>query len=75
MNLPQNHGARIVAASGFAQVEIDISVYSPKKACLFTGVSLIAQLNPEHKYMIVETLRQVHPKNFTCHLLHFCALA
>ena len=74
-NLAENYGARIVPACGFAQVEIDIEVYSPIYAILFTGISFMVQIFPEHQYLIVETLRQVHLKHFTCHLLRFCAPA
>jgi hypothetical protein len=57
------------------RLRLILKFYSPIYAILFTGISLIVQVFPEHAYWIVETLRQVHLKHLTCHLLRFCAPA
>ena len=59
MNLAENYGGLIVPAPGFAQVEFDIRNKLQVQPFLSTGVSIILQVLPEQKYLVVETLRQV----------------
>jgi magnesium-transporting ATPase (P-type) len=72
-NLPENYGARIVPVSGFAQAGFGFGVYSLIQAFSLTVIRFIVQATPEQKYLIVETLRQVHLNHFTCYLPHVCA--
>ena len=72
-NLQENYGGLIVPAPGFAQVELDIRIKLQAQPYLFTDVSIIMQVLPEQKYLIVETLRQV--KRSICYLLCVCTPA
>jgi hypothetical protein len=73
MNLPENYGALIVPSCGFAQV-VHRSKFQKLWAPLIEPVkinlSLRFQVFPEHKYLIVETLRQVF--NQTSSVLLLC---
>ena len=57
--LAETYGARVVTASGFAQVECEL--YRPCEF-VFTDLGFFVQVYLEHGYLIVETLRQVRTR-------------